>query len=51
VDWLDYGPVHEGQPVMHFRVKRKPSGSGLIEELRTKSPKEVEHFVNQAFGW
>jgi hypothetical protein len=48
-DWYDYGPIQEGRPVMHYRLRVRGSEGYLDEELRTRDFSEIEQFVKRAF--
>ncbi len=48
VDWPEHGPVRDGLPVMHYRLRVKRPASPLSAELRTDSPNEAARFLLQA---
>jgi hypothetical protein len=50
-DWRDHGPVRNGLPVMHYRVRVKRPATKLSEETRTDSPDEVRRIIYRAFEW
>jgi hypothetical protein len=50
-DWLDYGPVQDGVPVMHYRIRVRGPRAKLSDEVRVKDPDEVRKIIYKAFGW
>lgn len=50
-DWHDYGPVHDGIPAMHYRIRVKGPRAKLGDEVRVNNPDEVRRVIYEAFGW
>jgi hypothetical protein len=49
VDWKDYGPLRDGLPDMHFRLRVKSENANLSKDVRTQDPREVEQVLLAAF--
>lgn len=49
VDRPDYGPVRDGLPVMHYRLRIKCDGVPMSREWRTSDLAKVEYLIRQAF--
>jgi hypothetical protein len=50
-DWHDYGPIRNGTPEIHYRVRITRPGVILSEESRVKNLEEVRLLICKAFGW
>ena len=51
VDWKDYGPIENGVPKMHFRVRATRAGNITFEDARAKDIAEAEEFIRKVIGW
>jgi hypothetical protein len=49
LDWNDYGPLQDGLPLMHYRVKIRRRGEVLTTEERADLPEVVERIILEAF--
>jgi hypothetical protein len=48
VDWRDYGPIQDGLPVAHYRVRVERPDRTLSEESRTLDADEACRLIVQA---
>lgn len=49
-DWPDYGPVHNGLPVLHYRLQVQQTGSHLSMDERATTTVEAGRVILLAFG-
>jgi hypothetical protein len=50
-DWPDHGRVHDGIPVMHYRIRVKRPHARRSNEIRLQDPEKVREFIYEAFKW
>ena len=50
MDWKDFGPVEQGLPVMHYRVRVRRAGTVLTEDARLGTSQEASKVIMQSFG-
>lgn len=51
VDWPDYGPLADGLPMMHYRLKMSRCVGAPTRDERSQDVAEVKRFIWEAFGW
>lgn len=49
LDWKDYGPMQDGLPLMHYRIRIRHREEVMPMDERVNLPEEVERIILEAF--
>jgi hypothetical protein len=51
IDWLDWVPLQDYISQVHYRMQIQHPGKVLSEDVRAKTPEEVERVIRRTFRW
>jgi hypothetical protein len=50
IDWNDYGPIENGLPLIHYRIRAKREGEQISREFRGRDSGEAATWLVEAIS-